>query len=159
MAGYIQLLAEGTRGPQVDHVAKTGARVLTNGDALFIAYGDVQIVSLLSECYTANGAGATTLQYAITKNAVTTTLGNASASLANDPIGSTVILAATAALTENMIHTVASGVGLNTASRGIRFPTGGVLSSVVAVGPSTGTWKHYLRWEPLEDGAVVVPQF
>ena len=142
-----------------DHVAKTSAKVMVNGDTIFTAIGDVQILSLVSECYTANDATASTLQYAITKNAITTTLCNASASLANDPAGATVLLSASATLAEPPFHTTASGVSINTASRGVRFPGGGVLKTVIGVGSTTGTWKHYIRWEPLEDGAIIVPAF
>jgi len=50
------------------------------------------------------------------------------------------------------------GVSINTASRGVRSPTGDI-KIVVGVGSTTGTWKHYIRYEPLETGAYVLPAF
>jgi hypothetical protein len=51
-----------------------------------------------------------------------------------------------------------SGVSINTASRGVRFPSGD-LKSVIGVGSTTGTWRHYLKYEPLEQGAYVTAAF
>lgn len=141
-----------------DHVAKTGAKVMVNGDTLFNVHGDIQILSLISECYTDNNATASTLQYSVTtERAATQTLSNASASLASKAAGATVALAAASSLAENPIVSD-SGVSVNTASRGVHCPTGAI-KSVIGVGSTTGTWKHYLRYEPLEDGAYVTPAF
>jgi hypothetical protein len=52
----------------------------------------------------------------------------------------------------------ASGVGLNPTSRGTLFKSG-ILTSVIGVGSTTGTWKHYIRYEPMEAGAYVYPNF
>jgi hypothetical protein len=43
---------------------------------------------------------------------------------------------------------------LNTSSRGVRVPAGAI-KIVIAVGSTTGTWRHYLRWEPLELNTTV----
>lgn len=135
-----------------DHVAKsTIARVLTNGDTIFNVVGDIQILSLVSECYTANNATATTLQYSVTTAlAGTQTLTGVSPSLTSALGGSTIVMPG-AALTDVPVLS-ATGVSLNTTSRGIRCPTGSI-KIVIATGPTTGTWKHYLRWEPLEYGS------
>jgi len=142
-----------------DHVAKTTAKVMVNGDTLFNITGDVLIYALVSECYTANNATASTLQYSITNNdsATAQTISAASATLASKA-PKTSVLAQLGALTNAPVISNASGVGA--------FPWGAVrvggnsiLTSVIGVGSTTGTWKHYIRYEPLEDGATITPAF
>lgn len=142
-----------------DHLASTTAKVMVNGDVLFTSTGDVLIYAIMSECYTANGATASTLQYSVTNDTTTTsqTISAASSSLANAAIGVS-ILAQLGALTNNPVVTNAAGVGA--------FPWGAIMvpancsiKSVIGVGSTTGTWKHYVRWEPLEDGAILIPAF
>ena len=142
-----------------DHVAKTTAKVMVNGDTLFNITGDVLIYALVSECYTANNATASTLQYSITNNdsATAQTISAASATLASKA-PKTSVLAQLGALTNAPVISSASGVGA--------FPWGAVrvggnsiLTSVIGVGSTTGTWKHYIRYEPLEDGATITPAF
>jgi hypothetical protein len=142
-----------------DHVAKTTAKVMVNGDTLFNITGDVLIYALVSECYTANNATASTLQYSITNNdsATAQTISAASATLASKA-PKTSVLAQLGALTNAPVISNASGVGA--------FPWGAVrvggnsiLTSVIGVGSTTGTWKHYVRYEPLEDGATITPAF
>jgi len=48
----------------------------------------------------------------------------------------------------------ASSVALAQTARGIIFMEG-ALKLTVAVGPTTGTWKHYMRYRPLQPGAYV----
>jgi len=154
MSSIVNNNAAGVVGT-TDHLAKTAAKVMVTADNLFTAVGDVQILSLHSECYTANGATASTLQYKLTPTTGTaTTISGASASLANAVAGTIVVADGSTLAAAPTVS--ASGVGLNTTSRGIIFKDG-TLSIVVGVGSTTGTWKHYLRYEPLEDGAYVVP--
>ena len=141
-----------------DHITKTSAKVMVNGDTIFTVIGDVQILSLVSECYTDNDATASTLQYSITTSRGSTqTLCNASTSLASKAAGTVVLLTGASTLAENPVFSN-SGVSINTASRGVRSPSGSI-KTVVGVGSTTGTWKHYIRWEPLEDGAYVTASF
>ena len=140
-----------------DYVVKTGAKVMVNDDTLFTVSGSVQIVSLVSECVTANDVTASTLLWKFTTAAtapLTTNLSAASSTLASTVSGYALILAGVSGLGESPGQ-VASGVLLNTASRGVRVPAGAV-KITIAVGSTTGTWRHYLRYEPLEDGAYVV---
>jgi len=143
-----------------DHIAGTNAAVMSNGLSIFNVVGDVQILSLVSECYTTNDATASTLQYSFTSsNTTTATLSGASSTLASLTAGYALILqAATALTTAPLISSNNAGVVLNTNPRGIRVPTGTV-KLVIGVGSTTGTWKHYIRWEPLEQGAYVAPAF
>jgi hypothetical protein len=47
---------------------------------------------------------------------------------------------------------------LNTTARGTIFKTG-VLKTVIGVGSTTGIWRHYIRYEPLQPGAYIYPAF
>jgi hypothetical protein len=142
-----------------DHVAKTTAKVMVNGDTLFNITGDVLIYALVSECYTANNATASTLQYSITNNdsATAQTISAASATLASKA-PKTSVLAQLGALTNAPVISNASGVGAFPWGA-IRVGGNSILTSVIGVGSTTGTWKHYIRYEPLEDGATITPAF
>jgi hypothetical protein len=142
-----------------DHVAKTTAKVMVNGDTLFNITGDVLIYALVSECYTANNATASTLQYSITNNdsATAQTISAASATLASKA-PKTSVLAQLGALTNAPVISNASGVGAFPWGA-IRAGGNSILTSVIGVGSTTGTWKHYVRYEPLEDGATITPAF
>jgi hypothetical protein len=142
-----------------DHVAQTTAAVMSNGLTIFNVFGDVQITSLVSECVTANDATASTVQYAFTSNNTTsTTFSGASTTLANKTAGNVVALAAASLADAPTLSANAAGVVLNTASRGIRLPSGAI-KLTIGVGSTTGTWKHFLRYEPLEYGAYVTAAF
>lgn len=131
----------------------SGTKVMTNGDTIFTAVGDVQILNLYSECQTANNATATTIQYSITPTVGSaTTISGASAALTSAVAGTIVVLDGTALSTVPAVY--ATSVGLAQTSRGIIFMAG-ILTLVVATGPTTGTWKHYIRYRPLEAGAYV----
>jgi len=140
-----------------DHVIKTGAKVMVTGDTLFTVVGSVQFLSLVSECVTLNDGTASTLLWKFTTSAaspLTTNLSAASSTLANAVPGYALAMTNSSALGEAPTQG-ASGVLLNTASRGVRVPTGAV-KITIAVGSTTGTWRHYIRYEPLEPGAYVV---
>ena len=140
-----------------DHTVKTGAKVMVNDDTLFTVSGSVQILSLVSECVTANNATASTLLWKFTTAAaspLTTNRSAASSTLANTVSGYAVVLATSSSLGEAP-NQDASGVLLNTPQRGVRVPSG-ALKITIGVGSTTGTWRHYIRYEPLEEGAYVV---
>jgi hypothetical protein len=142
-----------------DHVAQTTAAVMSNGLTIFNVFGNVQITSLVSECVTANDATASTLQYAFTSdNTTATTFSGASTTLASKTAGNVVDLSASTLADVPALSANAAGVVLNTASRGVRFPSGAI-KLTVGVGTTTGTWRHYLRYEPLEYGAYVTAAF
>jgi hypothetical protein len=145
---------------ETNHIVSTAAAVMSNGLVIFNVVGDIQILSLVSECYTDNGATATTLRYNVTaSNATSATISAASASLANLTAGYAVALTAASGLAE--VPTLSSnnaGVVLNTASRGVRIPSG-TINLTIGVGSTTGTWAHYLKYEPLQSGAYVTAAF
>lgn len=129
--------------------------VISNGKALFNYVGDIEILDLWSECQTPNDATASTLQYAVTPTGLAqTTISGASATLASAIAGTMVALDGTTLATAPNIYP--NGIGLGQTARGINLIGSGVISAVVGVGPTTGTWKHYLRYKPLSQGAYAV---
>lgn len=144
-----------------NNIAKTSAKVMVNGDILFNVTGDVVITNIISECYTANNATASTLQYQVVTGAAspaTQTITAASASLANAAIATTVSALGFSNLTTAPTVT-ANGVVAGVAdTNGVRT-SGGTIKSVVGVGSTTGTWKHYVYYRPLEVGAFIAPAF
>jgi hypothetical protein len=137
-----------------DLIVVSSTRVMTNGDIIFTAQGDVTFHDLVSECITANDATLTTVQYSITPTVGSATaISGVSGSLASVTAGTIVTVVGDALTTSPTIS--ATGVGLSQAARGIFFPSG-TLTLVIATGPTTGTWRHYLRYSPAEPGAVVV---
>lgn len=142
-----------------DHVTKTNAAAMSNGLAVFNTTGDVLIYALASECYTANDATATTLQYNVTNLATSTsqTISAATATLASKTVG-TSVLAQLGAVTNAPVVTNASGVGAFPWGA-IRVPGGCTINLVIGVGSTTGTWKHYVRYEPMEAGAMISAAF
>ena len=141
-----------------EHVAKSSiAKVMINNDVIFNIYGDVQILALTSECYTANNSIASRIKYiADTAHNGDTDISGLCTTLANAIIGTRVICDNTTLSSAPNVSV--SGVSLNMDSRGIIVPTGAIKLGVT-VGSTTGTWKHYIRWEPLEAGAYILPAF
>jgi len=138
-----------------EKVATKAAAVMVDGDTLFtIAGGPIQITGLLSICATVNDATASTLQYSSvsTLGTLTTTISNASGSLAEAPAGSSVSLVGTALTTA--ANYSATGANLSTTPGGIIVPAG-TIKAVIGTGPTTGTWAHYLRYKPLATGVTV----
>jgi hypothetical protein len=136
-----------------DYVAVTNPAVMVNGDTIFTLNGDIQIMNLFSECITANGATASTLQYSVTPTiGSATTISGASSTLASAVPGTLVVLDGTALSTAPIVAT--TGVSLSTTARGI-LAMSGVIKIVIGTGSTTGTWKHYIRYKALESGAYV----
>lgn len=141
-----------------DHTAVTSAAVMSNALTIFNVVGDVQILSLVSECYTANNATATLVAYSAVSPSGTTALSGNTTTLASVTAGYAFIMTNASAVGESPLQG-ASGVLLNSASRGVRVPGGTAIKLTVTTGPTTGTWKHYIRWEPLEANAIITPAF
>lgn len=130
--------------------------VMVNGNTIFtVAGGPINILSLVSLCITTNGATASTLQYSVTPTvgAGAATISGASASLANAAAGASVTLAGTALATAALLS--ANGPNLM-ANPGTIFCPAGIITLVIGTGSTTGTWKHYIRYKPLDHGVTVV---
>ena len=138
-----------------DKVAKsTVDRVMTNGDTIFTTTGDILVFALSSECYTPNGVAATTIQYSVTSPTGTAAMSGVCASLANVAAG-TSVAAQLGALANAPVVSAVAGVGVFPWGA-VRVPGGSAIKLVVATGPTTGTWKHYIAYKPFETGAAVI---
>lgn len=131
----------------------TVAAIMVNGDVLFtITGGPIAITGLQSVCITANGATASTLQYTHDPDAgAATTISAASASLESAAIGASVTLIGTALTTAPTV--TANGACLGQTREIIVQP--GTIKAVIGVGSTTGTWKHNIRYRPLNPDAQV----
>lgn len=137
----------------VETVVKSSSRVLTNGDIIFTIVGDVEISTIISECQITGTPAATTLQWQSAPIVgVSATFTGTSASLITAVAGSS--LNVISGLTTAPSLVVSGANNDNTYPLSVWCPTG-TIKTVVALGPSTGTWIHYMRYKPLEDGAYV----
>ncbi len=136
-------------------VAVSATATMVNGNIIFtVAGGWIQIVSLVSECITLNDATASTVQYQAAPTVGTaTTFSGASASLANAAAGASVSLIGTALATAPVVNANGPGLGMTT-NGGIIVPAGTV-KVVIGTGSTTGTWRHMIRYRPLNKGVTV----
>ncbi len=139
-------------------VAVKSAATITNGQTLFtIAGGPIRIIELYSYCITANDATASTLQYSSTPTLGSAkTISGASASLGSAAAGASVTLNATSLATAPDLVTAANGgvqIGAAVANRII--VNAGIITAVVGVGSTTGTWTHHLLYQPMARGVTV----
>ncbi len=129
--------------------------VMVNADTIFtIAGGPIEILSLVSVCITLNDGTASTLQYSADPTVgAATTFSGASASLANAAAGSGAVLNMTAL--DTAVDLIDPLVGLTAVhTRGV-IVNAGIITVVIGIGSTTGTWKHYLRYRPLSTGVTV----
>lgn len=140
---------------QGERVATKAAATMTNGQTIFtIAGGPIKIVELMSLCVTANDATASTLQYsADPTDGGATTFSGATTTLASIAAGGSVVLNGTALNTAPDISAVGVSLG-SVGTRGIIIPAG-IITLVIGVGSTTGTWSHHLRYKPMARGVTV----
>jgi hypothetical protein len=130
------------------------AAVMVNGTTVWtIAGGPIQIISIGCVCITANDTTASTLQYSAdgTDGAATVITG-ASATLASAAAGAIVVAVPGTLATAPAIY--ANGVGI-AGTVGIIVPAG-IITTVIGVGSTTGTWRQFIRYIPLALGVTVV---
>ena len=138
---------------QAEKSISTTAAVIASGTATIftVAGGPIEVLNIISVCVTANDATATTLKYtANPTDGSATDLCAASASLANAAAGTIVNITGTVA---NAGVVTANGTAISQAGR-LVVPAG-VIQAITAVGATTGTWTHHLRYKPLARGVVV----
>lgn len=123
------------------------ATTLVNGTTLFtVEGGPIIIDEILAICVIANDATASTLQFSADgTDGAATTISGASASLANAAAGTIVATVPGTLATAPAVY--ANGVGI-AGTVGIVVPAG-IITSVVGVGSTTGTWKVTMRYRPL----------
>lgn len=136
-----------------EKVALKSAAVMVDNDVLFtVAGGPIKVLGLWSECVTANDATASTLVYKATPTTgAEQTLSAASASLANATAGASVSLIGTALTTAALYNANGPTLGMTAPM----IVPAGTIGIDIAVGSTTGTWRHYLRYEPLASGVTV----
>jgi hypothetical protein len=135
-----------------DRDAVSATAVMVNGDTIFTVTGDIMVLSLISECVTNNGVTASTVQYqSVPTVGAAATFSAASASLANALVGATLSLKADALIDPPYLSASGANIGI---ARPMFIPAG-TIKIVVGVGSTVGTWKHYIRYRPLEPGATV----
>ena len=134
-------------------VVNRDASTLVNGTTVFtVNGGPVIIEQILAICITANGATASTLQFSADgTDGAATTISGASASLANAAAGAIVATVPGTLATAPAVYT--NGVGI-AGTVGIIVPAG-IVTIVVGVGSTTGTWKLQMRYRPVQAGAYV----
>lgn len=133
--------------------SKKAAATLVNGATAFtIAGGPILIEELIAVCVTANNCVASTLQFSADgTDGSATTITGASASLAS--VGAGTIVAAVPGTLATAPAVYANGVGV-AGTVGIIVPAG-VITIVVGVGSTTGTWSLHIRYKSLAPGVTV----
>lgn len=141
--------------------ATANAATMVNGTTIFtITGGPISILELVSECVTANNATASTLQWLSTPTVGSAaTFTAASASLANLTAGFTAAVIPTNLTTAPSISASNGGVLILSGSANRVLVKPGVITTVIGVGSTTGTWRHFMRWRPLHPDAQVVAAF
>ena len=140
--------------PPINGVATSATAVMVNGDTIFtVANGPILIQGLVSLCITGNGATATTIQYSVTPTvgAAPQTISAASGSLLSAAAGASVSLLGTALTTAANLNANGPNLGMTAPM----FCPAGTIKLVVAVGSTTGTWRHYLYYTALTGDVVV----
>ena len=140
----------------VDQAEKSiikAAATMVNATTVFtIAGGPIMILQLGALCITTNNGTASTLQWSAdgTDGAATTITG-ASATLANAAAGTIVAAVPGTLATAPSIY--ANGVGI-AGTVPIIVPAG-IITIVIGVGSTTGTWRQFMRYRPLKEGVTV----
>lgn len=134
----------------------TSVGILSNGLVIFtISGGPIEIITLMARCVTVNDATLSTLQYRadpIVGN--TATISGTTGSLASKGPGSLIILNPVTSSAAPVLTTGAPNF-VGQSKNGFIIAEG-VIELVIGVGPTTGTWKHFLHYRPLSENAIVV---
>jgi hypothetical protein len=138
-------------------IATSSAAVMVNGTDIFtIVGGPIVIMELMSVCVTANNGTASTLQWqADGTDGSATTFTGASASLASAAAGTIAVCHFTATTTAPVLYTAGVGISRPTSTAHGMVVPAGIIETVIAVGSTTGTWRHYLRYRPMVRGTLV----
>lgn len=141
---------------QIEKSVVTSAAVMSNALTVFtIAGGPIEIKNLLAICVTGNNATASTLQFSTDPTAgAATTISAASASLANAAAGTFVNITGT--LADAAVITT-NGTAISQAGS-IVVPVG-IMTLVIGVGSTTGTWTINMRYKPLARGVTVTAAY
>ena len=138
-------------------VVTTTAAVMSNALTVFtISGGPIELKTWLSICITGNDATASTFQVSVDPTVgAATTISGTSASLANATAGTIINLVGNVLATAPVISPEGAAISQLFP---ILVPTG-IITLVIGVGSTTGTWQHHIRYMPLSRGSVVTPSF
>jgi len=144
-------------------VTVTGAALLVNGTTVFtIAGGPIRITDLVSYCIVGGDAAAATLQWnADGTVGAAVTISGASAALTSAAAGGIVYCNFTALSTAPILATAGVALAGTTTSTGggVYVPAGIITMIIGGADTTTATYKHYMRWVPLGQGASVTAAF
>lgn len=131
-------------------------KVMADDDTIFtIVGGPIEIISLFSKCITANNASATLVQYRGNPlSGLALTFSGLTASLQSLQPNSVFVFNPVSFTTSPAI-TFTSGVALGGSKNGILMPEGSIQLNV-SVGPTTGTWKHFMSYRAMDKNSIVV---
>lgn len=134
-------------------VALSATAVMVDNDTIFtIAGGPINILALWSECVTANDGTASTIVYKCTPTTGSEqTISAATASIASAGAGDSIALIGTALSTAAVYNANGPNLGMTAP---VTAPIG-TIDIDVAIGSTTGTWRHFLRYEPIAKGVTV----
>ena len=142
----------------------TSAAIMSNALTVFtIAGGPIKIKNLLAICVTDNNATASTLQFSTDPTVGgATPISGVSASLGSATAGTFISIAmtpdaiTTGLLTDPPVVTT-NGTAISQAGS-IVVPVG-IVTLVIAVGSTTGTWTINMRYKPLARGVTVTAAY
>lgn len=141
-------------------VATTVAAGLILGTtALFtITGGPIIVKAMYAICTLANGAGGSTMQFAVNATAGgAITLSGASSTLANAVAGTVVWPVGVFATAATVL---APPAAIATAALGTQFQVPpGTLQAIIGTAAMTGSWQFVLSYTPLQPGIVVAASF
>ncbi len=136
--------------------AISSTAILANATTVFtITGGSIAILFLRAECITTNDATAATLAYSFDG-----TVGGAaaftgvSAALTSLAAGTNVAAQLTALNTAPVVSATGIGVNIGPTMGGITCSEG-IITTVIASGPTTGTWRHVMGYMALGPNVVV----
>jgi hypothetical protein len=136
-------------------VFTTTPAVLVDATTIFtISGGPILVTQLMSNCVTTCDTTASTLQWSLTpiSPASAQTFSGASASLASAAIGTFVLLNFTSVSTAPDLKSSTKGVSVGcvvTAAIHGFLLLPGIITTVIGVGSTTGTFQHFLRYRPM----------
>lgn len=135
-------------------VASKDAGIISNGLNLFtVSGGPVLLKQIIGVCVTDNDATATTVRFDFTPTVgAAVSLSIMSGSIASKVAGNAIVLPAQAFTSAPVVGTA---VAVNSVDGNVVVLTEGTISTTVAVGPTTGTWRWYFRYFPLTTGSTV----
>lgn len=142
---------------QSEKVVTSATAVLADGTTIFtIAGGPIVVLHLLSYCVTANDGTASTLRWSHDPtDGAAATFSGVSASLASVAAGASLSLSMNTLSTVPTLSANGPNLPISGNGAGIIMLMPGIITTTIATGPSTGTWRHHLRYAPMADGVSV----